>query len=100
MFGGRKKITIDMIRAASEREWTVGQTSRHYGLHRKSVDAACERFGIMLPLHGATVYVPGAMIRHPAADSVAGDTGRDTKATWSASPAAVERALKRLGKVK
>jgi len=45
----RKFLTRDMIVAAREKGWNVTITAQHYGMHRKSIDAACERFGVDLP---------------------------------------------------
>lgn len=45
----RKFLTRDMIVAAREKGWSVTITAQHYGMHRKSIDAACERFGVDLP---------------------------------------------------
>ena len=50
MYGGRKRITRDMLEACLEKRWSVAQAARHFGFHPKSIDAACERFGIMLPM--------------------------------------------------
>jgi hypothetical protein len=46
---GKKFLTRDMIVAAREKGWSVTITAQHYGMHRKSIDAACERFGVDLP---------------------------------------------------
>ena len=95
--GGGKKITIDMMQAASEREWTAGRTARHYGLHRKSVVSACERFGVVLPLQEAPFYGDYAVLKEATVPKIR-VSEPERKAVWSASPAAVARALKRAGK--
>jgi hypothetical protein len=89
---GRKKITRDMIEAARDKGWNATQTSRHYGMHRKSIDAAAERFGIMLPL-GMT-WAPPPKPKHIV---VWTDEIEDRpKVKLSAGPAAIEKALAKL----
>ena len=89
---GRKKITRDMIEAARDKGWNATQTSRHYGMHRKSIEAAAERFGIVLPL-GMTWAPPPK----PKPIVVWTDEIEDKpKVKLSAGTAAVERALAKL----
>jgi len=89
---GKKIITRDMIIAARDKGWSVSLTAAHYGMHRKSIDGACERFGIALPLHKFSPTVPSKTKPKPE------DQGSDkrTPAIWSCSPAAVERALAKM----
>lgn len=89
---GRKKITRDMIEAARDKGWNATQTSRHYGMHRKSIEAAAERFGIVLTL-GMTWAPPPK----PKPLLVWVDEINDKpKVKLSAGTAAVERALAKL----
>lgn len=94
---GGKRITIDMMKAANERGWSAGRTARHYGLHRKSVEAACERFGVVLPLQEAPFYGEYATLKEVTVPKVKVAEPK-SNALWSCSPAAVDRALKRAGK--
>jgi hypothetical protein len=81
-----------MIEAARDKGWNATQTSRHYGMHRKSIDAAAERFGIMLPL-GMT-WAPPPKPKHIV---VWTDEIEDRpKVKLSAGPAAIEKALAKL----
>ena len=97
---GRKTITRDMIEACLAKGWAVSQAARHYGFHRKSIEAACERFGIALPMHPFSPQMP-SMRRKPMVvfeDNIP-DTPpkkKKTNAVWSASPAAIERALEKM----
>ncbi len=94
---GRKRITRDMIEACLAKGWAVSQAARHYGFHPKSIDAACERFGIALPMHPLSPQMP-SMRRRPIVvfeDNIPDDPPKKGKAIWSASPAAIERALKK-----
>ncbi len=87
---GRKIITRDMIEAAMKKGWTITQTSRHYGFHRKSIEAAAERFGIPLPI------VSPILATKPKPLLVWVDEIKDkpaTKPVFSASKASIERAL-------
>jgi hypothetical protein len=89
---GRQMMTRDMIEAARDKGWNATQTSRHYGMHRKSIDAAAERFGIMLPL-GMT-WAPPPKPKHIV---VWTDEIEDRpKVKLSAGPAAIEKALAKL----
>jgi hypothetical protein len=88
-----------MLEAALAKQWDPTTTSRHYGVHRTSVTAACERFGISLPMHK---FSPQAVSRRSPEWKEAVDAMTlepRTKAVWSASPAAIERALKNKVKV-
>lgn len=95
--GGRKTITRDMMEACLAKGWAVSQAARHYGFHPKSIDAACERFGIALPMHPFSPQMPSAR-RRPIIvyeDNIPDEPPKKRKAIWSASPAAIERALKK-----
>jgi len=91
---GRKIITRDMIIAARDKGWSVSLTAQHYGMHRSSIDAACERFGIMLPLSKYAPTMPSKT--KPKPDEQVSD--KRTPALWSCSPAAIQRALEAAGK--
>jgi hypothetical protein len=87
---GSKRITRDMLEAALAKQWDPTTTSRHYGVHRTSVTAACERFGILLPMHK---FSPQAVSRRSSVWREAEETPK-TPAKWSCKPGAIERALK------
>jgi hypothetical protein len=91
---GRKIITRDMIIAARDKGWSVSLTAAHYEMHRSSIDAACERFGIMLPLSKFAPTVPSKT--KPKPDEQVSD--KRTPALWSCSPVAIQRALEAAGK--
>lgn len=86
--GGRKRVTIDMLEAAKKKGWTMTMTARHYCMHHTSISAACERFGIVLPRHQHISAVQNS--KKAKMISEASDKKRPA---WSASPAAIERAL-------
>jgi hypothetical protein len=79
-----------MIQAAKERGWHLTLTAEHYGMHRSSIAAACERFGIVLPMHS---FSPQRVSPKSKVwvDIIDGET--KPKVKLSASKAAVERAL-------
>jgi len=89
----RRIITKDMLTAAKEKGWNITQTANHYEMHRSSIAAACERFGIVLPMHPFSPQrvSPKSKVWLDIAD---GET--KPKVKLSASPAAVERTLRRL----
>ena len=91
---GRKIITRDMIIAARDKGWSISLAAAHYGMHRSSIDAACERFGIMLPFSKFAPTVPSKT--KPRPEDQASD--KRTPAIWSCSPAAIQRALEAAGK--
>lgn len=94
---GGKRISIDMMKAACERNWTASKTAKYYGLHRKSVDAACERFGVVLPLHGAPFFGDYGVLQEAKVPKVRA-TKKPSNAVWSCSEAAVKRALEKMGR--
>ncbi len=91
---GRKTITRDMMEAALARRWNAGQTAAHFGFHRKSIESACERFGIVLPL--MTFGHPLTAPKQIWIDKIGGETNVKPKVKLSASKAAVERALRKI----
>lgn len=78
----RRKITKDMLVAAQGRGWTISQTARQYEFDPTSISEACDRFEVTLPrLWGKKK-----------------STASTTKVkAFSASPAAIERAMSRNG---
>ena len=93
---GRRIVTRDMILAAREKGWSVSLTAQHYGMHRSTIDAACERFGIALPMHK---FSPQAVSRRSPEWKEAVDAltlQPKTRPTWSCSPRAIERALEKI----
>ena len=93
---GSKRITRDMLEAALAKNWDPTTTARHYGMHRTSITAACERFGISLPMHK---FSPQAVSRRsPDWKEVVDAETLKPKGNpiWSASPAAIEKALAKM----
>lgn len=90
----RRLITRDMIQAAKDQGWHLSLAANHYGMHRSSIAAACERFGITLPMHPFSPQrvSPKSKVWIDIAD---GET--KPKVKLSASPKAVERALAKRG---
>jgi hypothetical protein len=90
---GRKFLTKDMLIAALDKGWSVSLTAAHYGMHRKSIDAACERFGIALPL---SKYAPTMLSKRNAywKEVVDAETLKPKgNPIFSCKPGAIERAL-------
>ena len=89
----RRHITKDMLIACREKGWHLTLAAAHLEMHRSSIAAACERFGIVLPMHPFSPQrvSPKSKVWLDIAD---GET--KPKVKLSASPAAVERTLQRL----
>ena len=87
---GRRIITRDMMEAALAKRWNAGQASKHFGFHRKSIEAACERFGIVLPL--MTFGKPLTAPQRVWVDEI-DPYQPPKKVKLSASPSAIQRAL-------
>ena len=87
---GRRVITRDMMESALAKRWNAGQAGKHFGFHRKSIEAACERFGIVLPLmtFGKPITAP-VLVWVDKIDKEASEP----RVKLSASKAAIERAL-------
>lgn len=85
----KRQITRDMIEAAREKGWSVSQTARHYGFHNSSIDAACQRFGIALPMHK---YSPALR----SSRAVGPQPSNEKAKAWSSSPDAIRRALAKI----
>jgi hypothetical protein len=79
-----------MIQAAKDRGWHLTLTAEHYGMHRSSIAAACERFGIVLPMHQ---FSPQRISQKSKVwvDIIDGET--KPKVKLSASPSAIQRAF-------
>ena len=86
----RRVITRDMIQAAKDQGWHLTMAANHYGMHRSSIAAACERFGIVLPMHP---FSPQRVSPKSKVwvDIIDGET--KPKVKLSASPAKIRRAL-------
>jgi hypothetical protein len=93
----RRHITKDMLTAAREKGWHLTLTADHYGMHRSSIAAACERFGIVLPMHQFSPQrvSPKSKVWVDICD---GET--KPKVKLSASKAAIERALENIAREK
>lgn len=87
---GRRIITRDMMEAALAKRWNAGQAGKHFGFHRKSIEAACERFGIVLPL--MTFGKPLTAPQRVWVDEIQ-PYQPPKKVKLSASKASIERAL-------
>ena len=86
----RRHITKDMIQAAKDKGWHLTLAAAHLEMHRSSVAAACERFGIVLPMHQ---FSPQRVSKKSKVwvDVIDGET--KPKIKLSASPAAIQRAI-------
>ena len=95
---GRKRITPDMLQAAKDKGWNATQTARHYGMHRTSISAAAERFGIELAQSKFNPDMPSTRSRFW--QETVEKPQPKTKAVWSCSPEAVQRTLERIQREK
>jgi len=79
-----------MIQAAKDKGWHLTLAAAHYNMHRSSIAAACERFGIVLPMHQ---FSPQRVSPKSKVwvDIIDGET--KPKVKLSASPSAIQRAL-------
>jgi len=86
----RRHITKDMLIACREKGWHLTLAAAHYNMHRSSIAAACERFGIVLPMHQ---FSPQRVSPKSKVwvDIIDGET--KPKVKLSASKASIERAL-------
>jgi DNA transposition AAA+ family ATPase len=79
----RQKLTKDMLEAAAEKNWTLSQTARHYGVNTSTVSQACGKHGIVLYIHHSTAYKNRMMA----------EASDEKVKAFSASPKAIQRAL-------
>lgn len=93
----RRVITRDMIQAAKDQGWHLTMAANHYGMHRSSIAAACERFGIVLPMHQ---FSPQRVSKKSKVwvDICDGET--KPKVKLSASKASIKRALENIEREK
>ena len=91
---GPKRITRDMLEAAVAKGWNATQTARHYGMHRTSISAACERFGIELSQSKFSPDLPSTRSRFWKDIDIAPKPVKS--AVWSCKPGAINRALAKL----
>ena len=86
----RRLITRDMIIACREKGWHLTLAAAHLEMHRSSVAAACERFGIVLPMHN---FSPQRVSKKSKVwvDVIDGET--KPKVKLSASKASIQRAI-------
>jgi len=93
----RRHITKDMLIACREKGWHLTLAAAHLEMHRSSVAAACERFGIVLPMHS---FSPQRVSKKSKVwvDIIDGET--KPKVKLSASPAAIRRAIEEMEREK
>jgi hypothetical protein len=86
----RRHITKDMLIACREKGWHLTLAAAHLEMHRSSVAAACERFGIVLPMHN---FSPQRVSKKSKVwvDVIDGET--KPKVKLSASKASIQRAI-------
>ena len=86
----RRHITKDMLIACREKGWHLTLAAAHLEMHRSSVAAACERFGVVLPMHN---FSPQRVSKKSKVwvDICDGET--KPKVKLSASKASIQRAL-------
>jgi hypothetical protein len=86
----RRHITKDMLIACREKGWHLTLAAAHLEMHRSSVAAACERFGIVLPMHN---FSPQRVSKKSKVwvDICDGET--KPKVKLSASKSSIQRAL-------
>lgn len=86
----RRRITKDMLIACREKGWHLTLAAAHLEMHRSSVAAACELFGIVLPMHN---FSPQRVSKKSKVwvDICDGET--KPKVKLSASKASIQRAL-------
>ena len=86
----RRVITRDMLIACREKGWHLTLAAAHLEMHRSSVAAACERFGIVLPMHN---FSPQRVSKKSKVwvDICDGET--KPKVKLSASKSSIQRAL-------
>lgn len=46
--GRPRKISVEMLLAARERNWTTSQAAEQYGFNKQSIHEACIRLGVRL----------------------------------------------------
>jgi len=95
----RKTITRDMIEAALAKNWNATQAAAHYGFQDRSIESACERFGITLPMMSFRRALP--LKKREWVDTTKTDEPdrpdqSDKKVKLSASGDAIERALRKI----
>ena len=88
----RPPITRDQIVSAHNRGWTQSQAAKHYGRHHTSIAYACEKFGIALRMHKFSPQNFSERNMPILLDP--------PKVRFSASPAAVKRALGKIQAMK
>jgi hypothetical protein len=93
----RRHITKDMLIACREKGWHLTLAAAHLEMHRSSVASACERFGVVLPMHQ---FSPQRISQKSKVWLDIADGETKPKIKLSASPAAVERTLRRLQREK
>ena len=88
----RRMVTKEMLLECKEQGLYIAKAARHLGLHKSTVAAACDRFNIVLPLHlfSAQRVSPRSKVW---VDMI--DNDKRPKVKLSASPAAIERALRK-----
>lgn len=91
----RPAISSEQLLYCQKLGMSASQAGTYLGRHHTTILYACRKFGIELPKYKSRYHAPISVIRRNEAIVMASDR---KKPTWSCSPAAIERALRQLGK--
>ncbi len=94
----RPFITREQLVYCKDMGMSPSQAGTFLGRHHTTILSACKKFDVVLPKYAHRYAAPVFSKRSPAV--LAQMAAEKKKVAWSCSPAAIERALRRLEKEK
>ncbi len=91
----RKFISVDMLKEARDNGWGYLKAAKEFNVKASTIAMACHKFGIQLPAPN----VAATWVKAESVEEVGEPIPVEPrKPSWSCSPDAIMRALKRAGK--
>lgn len=96
----RTPITRAQLMYCKDMGMSPSQAGTYLGRHHTTILSACKKFEVTLPKYAHRYAAPVFSKRSPAVLAEIASAKKENRAVWSCSPAAIERALRKLEKGK
>lgn len=92
----RPAITREQLQYCKDMGMSPSQAGTYLGRHHTTILSACAKFDIELPKYAHRYAAPTFSKRSPAVLAQIAQAKKEGRAVWSCSPAAIERALRKI----
>jgi len=94
----RPPVTSAQLQYCKDMGMSPSQAGTYLGRHHTTILSACKKFEITLPKYAHRYAAPVFSKRSPEVLAQVQEAKKENRAVWSCSPAAIERALRKVGK--